>query len=109
MAIPIPHIPDELQKGVSVVIQTKYGPVKGGRTTNGAAVFLGKIIIQIRHSTQANSDTKRCLMRCLLSALRTQSLCLLITVMKIRILYARPNVRHTVRRFLVIHPKTESR
>ncbi|KAG2137704.1 Alpha/Beta hydrolase protein [Suillus cothurnatus] len=37
---PIPHIPDELQKGVSVVVQTKYGPVKGGRTTNGASVFL---------------------------------------------------------------------
>ncbi|KAG2363174.1 Alpha/Beta hydrolase protein [Suillus spraguei] len=37
---PIPHIPDELQKGVSVVVETKYGPVKGGRTTNGASVFL---------------------------------------------------------------------
>ncbi|KAH7890931.1 Alpha/Beta hydrolase protein [Phlebopus sp. FC_14] len=38
--MPIPHIPDELQKGVTVVAETKYGPVKGGRTTNGAAVFL---------------------------------------------------------------------
>lgn len=41
MAIPpIPHIPDELQKGVSVVVETKYGPIKGGRTMNGASVFL---------------------------------------------------------------------
>jgi hypothetical protein len=44
---PIPHIPDELQKGVSVVVETKYGPVKGGRTTNGASVFLGEVVKQI--------------------------------------------------------------
>jgi hypothetical protein len=42
-APPVPHIPDELQKGVSVVVETKYGPVKGGRTTNGASVFLGEV------------------------------------------------------------------
>ncbi|OJA07554.1 hypothetical protein AZE42_07411 [Rhizopogon vesiculosus] len=36
----IPPIPDELQKGVRVVVETKYGSLKGGRTTNGAAVFL---------------------------------------------------------------------
>jgi hypothetical protein len=46
-APPIPHIPDELQKGVSVVVETKYGPVKGGRTTNGASVFLGEVVDQI--------------------------------------------------------------
>ena len=44
MSIPIPHIPDELQEGVSVVVETKYGSLKGGRTTNGAAVFLGEVI-----------------------------------------------------------------
>lgn len=47
MAIPpIPHIPDELQKGVSVVVETKYGPIKGGRTMNGASVFLGEVVDQ---------------------------------------------------------------
>ncbi|KAF9233740.1 Alpha/Beta hydrolase protein [Melanogaster broomeanus] len=38
--MPIPHIPHDLQNGVSVVVDTKYGPLRGGRTTNGAAVFL---------------------------------------------------------------------
>ncbi|KIJ62159.1 hypothetical protein HYDPIDRAFT_136701 [Hydnomerulius pinastri MD-312] len=38
--MPVPHIPQDLQEGVSVVVQTKYGPLKGGRTNNGAAVFL---------------------------------------------------------------------
>ncbi|KAF8836936.1 alpha/beta-hydrolase [Paxillus ammoniavirescens] len=38
--MPIPHIPQELQEGVSVLVETKYGPLKGGQTTNGAAVFL---------------------------------------------------------------------
>lgn len=37
----IPHIPQELQHGVRIVVETKYGPITGGRTTNGAAVFLG--------------------------------------------------------------------
>ncbi|KAF8549438.1 alpha/beta-hydrolase [Imleria badia] len=36
----VPHIPDDLQQGIAVVVQTKYGPLKGGRTRNGAAVFL---------------------------------------------------------------------
>ncbi|KAG8221138.1 Alpha/Beta hydrolase protein [Butyriboletus roseoflavus] len=36
----LPHIPQDLQRGVSVVAETKYGPIKGGRTSNGAAVFL---------------------------------------------------------------------
>jgi carboxylesterase type B len=36
----VPHIPDDLQDGVPVVVQTKYGPLRGGRTRNGAAVFL---------------------------------------------------------------------
>ncbi|KAN0088307.1 Alpha/Beta hydrolase fold [Tylopilus felleus] len=36
----IPHIPQELQQGVRVVVETKYGPITGGRTSNGAAVFL---------------------------------------------------------------------
>ncbi|KAF8137391.1 Alpha/Beta hydrolase protein [Boletus edulis] len=36
----IPHIPDDLQQGVSVIVQTKYGPLRGGRTRNDAAVFL---------------------------------------------------------------------
>ncbi|KAI9567483.1 Alpha/Beta hydrolase protein [Boletus coccyginus] len=40
MSISVPHIPDELQHGVAVVVQTKYGSLKGGRTRNGAAVFL---------------------------------------------------------------------
>ncbi|KAH0836860.1 Alpha/Beta hydrolase protein [Lanmaoa asiatica] len=35
-----PHIPQDLQHGVPVVVETKYGPIKGGRTSNGAAVFL---------------------------------------------------------------------
>jgi hypothetical protein len=51
---PIPHIPDELQKGVSVVVQTKYGPVKGGRTTNGASVFLGEVVKQILRTHMLN-------------------------------------------------------
>lgn len=37
----IPHIPQDLQHGVHVVAETKYGPIRGGRTSNGAAVFLG--------------------------------------------------------------------
>jgi hypothetical protein len=41
---PIPHIPDDLQKGIRMVVETKYGFVKGGRTTNGAAVFLGEVV-----------------------------------------------------------------
>ncbi|KAI6149684.1 Alpha/Beta hydrolase protein [Pisolithus tinctorius] len=36
----IPHIPQDLKEGTRVVVQTKYGPLRGGRTTNGAAVFL---------------------------------------------------------------------
>ncbi|KAF8448767.1 Alpha/Beta hydrolase protein [Boletus edulis BED1] len=36
----LPHIPQELQPGVRVVVETKYGPITGGRTSNGAAVFL---------------------------------------------------------------------
>lgn len=39
----IPHIPQDLQSGVRVVVQTKYGPLRGGRTSNGAAVFLGTL------------------------------------------------------------------
>ncbi|KAH0835951.1 Alpha/Beta hydrolase protein [Lanmaoa asiatica] len=38
--MPIPHIPQDLLEGVSVVVQTNYGSLRGGRTTNGAAVFL---------------------------------------------------------------------
>lgn len=98
MSIPrIPHIPDELQKGVTgVVVQTKYGPVKGGRTTNGAAVFLGEVVKQIT-STHADLGTKRYPMRCLPFALRTQSLYLLIIGMKTRIIFMKPNVRQTVK------------
>ncbi|KAG9313242.1 Alpha/Beta hydrolase protein [Chiua virens] len=36
----LPHIPQDLQQGVRVAVETKYGPVRGGRTNNGAAVFL---------------------------------------------------------------------
>lgn len=44
MSVPlIPHIPDDLQKGIRIVVETKYGSVKGGKTTNGAAVFLGEV------------------------------------------------------------------
>lgn len=39
--MPTPHIPQDLQDGVRVVVETKYGLIRGGRTTNGAAVFLG--------------------------------------------------------------------
>ncbi|KIK23600.1 hypothetical protein PISMIDRAFT_34672, partial [Pisolithus microcarpus 441] len=35
-----PHIPQDLKEGTRVIVETKYGPLKGGRTTNGAAVFL---------------------------------------------------------------------
>ena len=45
LSMPVPHIPDELQGGVTVVVQTKYGPLKGGRTRNGAAVFLGNTLM----------------------------------------------------------------
>lgn len=41
---PIPHIPDDLQEGIRIVVETKYGSVKGGKTTNGAAVFLGEVV-----------------------------------------------------------------
>jgi hypothetical protein len=41
----VPHIPDDLQDGVPVVVQTKYGPLRGGRTRNGAAVFLGNSLM----------------------------------------------------------------
>ncbi|KAF8450308.1 hypothetical protein L210DRAFT_956778 [Boletus edulis BED1] len=37
----VPHIPQDLQHGARVVVETKYGPIKGGRTSNGAPVFLG--------------------------------------------------------------------
>lgn len=47
MSIPVPHIPDELQHGVAVVVQTKYGSLKGGRTRNGAAVFLGNNLMSL--------------------------------------------------------------
>ena len=43
--MPIPHIPQDLQKGISVSVQTKYGLLKGSRTTNGAAVFLGNTLM----------------------------------------------------------------
>ncbi|KAH7926008.1 alpha/beta-hydrolase [Leucogyrophana mollusca] len=36
----IPHICEELQSGSRVTVETRYGPVKGGRAANGAAVFL---------------------------------------------------------------------
>ncbi|KAI6044174.1 Alpha/Beta hydrolase protein [Pisolithus marmoratus] len=35
-----PHIPQDLKEGVRIIVETKYGPLRGGRTTNGAAVFL---------------------------------------------------------------------
>lgn len=36
------HLQDELaQTQASVVVQTRFGPIKGGRALNGAAVFLG--------------------------------------------------------------------
>lgn len=35
-----PHIPQDLKEGTRVIVETKYGPLRGGRTTNGAAVFL---------------------------------------------------------------------
>ncbi|KAH7910466.1 Alpha/Beta hydrolase protein [Hygrophoropsis aurantiaca] len=34
------HISQELQNGSSVSIETRYGPIKGGRAANGAAAFL---------------------------------------------------------------------
>lgn len=37
-----PHIPQELQDGVQVIVETKHGVLRGGRTTNGAAIFLGR-------------------------------------------------------------------
>lgn len=50
-----PHISQELQEGVRVIVETKYGVLRGGRTTNGAAIFLGehdphrKIQVDLKH------------------------------------------------------------
>ncbi|KAI6112903.1 Alpha/Beta hydrolase protein [Pisolithus sp. B1] len=38
--MPDPHIPQDLKDSARVIVETKYGPLRGGRTTNGAAVFL---------------------------------------------------------------------
>lgn len=43
--MPIPHTPQDLQAGISVTVQTKYGPLRGGRATNGAAVLLGNTLM----------------------------------------------------------------
>ncbi|KAG6335996.1 hypothetical protein ID866_3091 [Astraeus odoratus] len=40
MSRAVSHIPEDLQEGARVVVDTQYGPVKGGRSTNGAAIFL---------------------------------------------------------------------
>lgn len=45
--MPIPHIPQDLQPGISIVVQTKYGPLRGGRTTNDAAIFLGNALMPL--------------------------------------------------------------
>ncbi|EGN97031.1 hypothetical protein SERLA73DRAFT_93724 [Serpula lacrymans var. lacrymans S7.3] len=34
------HLGEELQQGASVVVETKFGSIQGGRAANGAAVFL---------------------------------------------------------------------
>ncbi|KAI6164473.1 Alpha/Beta hydrolase protein [Pisolithus thermaeus] len=38
--MPDPHIPQDLKEGARIIVETTYGPLRGGRTTNGAAVFL---------------------------------------------------------------------
>ena len=38
------HLHDELVQTLdSVVVDTRFGPVTGGRSRNGAVVFLGKV------------------------------------------------------------------
>ena len=51
-AFPVPvvyditHLQDELtQNNDRVSVATRYGPIIGGRTSNGVAVFLGMIIL----------------------------------------------------------------
>lgn len=39
------HLSDEISKNPArVVVNTRYGPVTGGRASTGAAAFLGAII-----------------------------------------------------------------
>ena len=38
------HVSEELADGVPVVVDTQFGPVRGGRARNGAQVFLGESI-----------------------------------------------------------------
>jgi hypothetical protein len=43
------HLHDELaQTHDRVVVKTRFGPVTGGRSRNGAAVFLGKSLVHDR-------------------------------------------------------------
>src|SRR5216684_9307273 len=54
MSSPVIHLHDELaQTHDRVVVETHFGPVTGGRSRNGAAVFLGKGVCfhQDSHST----------------------------------------------------------
>jgi hypothetical protein len=42
------HLHDELvQTQDRVVVQTRFGPITGGRSRNGAAIFLGKEIVPV--------------------------------------------------------------
>ncbi|KAI6023320.1 Alpha/Beta hydrolase protein [Pisolithus marmoratus] len=35
-----PHIPQGLEEDARLIVETEYGPIRGGRTINGAAIFL---------------------------------------------------------------------
>ena len=72
------HLHDELaQTHDRVVVKTRFGPVTGGRSRNGAAVFLGKgISIVHRDRTRPDWDDQKYPMLFHLKDLRIQSLSL---------------------------------
>ena len=59
------HLQEELVKTATpVTVETRFGPVRGGRAANGAAAFLGIVFPDLISQTRTHIVLQRSLTRC---------------------------------------------
>lgn len=103
------HIQDELVASPArVTVQTRYGPVTGGKAKNGAIVFLGVSILLYRRAHALNS-AQRYPMLYLQGDLKILGRCRSVIAMKRRNISSRALVGHvrTVGKMRTEYPSSD--